>query len=163
MRSKGEVTRRGIIRAKYWGRRDTAETYKFKVAKAPIDDIGRDRVRLHWKRRLGKRRFVILRLEHEGASALVSALGHDEAEEIIQVDIDLRYKLKLTLERSVDIKVSLATWRQQLWWYLNATDPAVRIPAWLGIWSFAVGLVSILPVYSWLSGIITHVLWFTFG
>lgn len=54
------------------------ETYRFKVAKAPFDDIGRDRVRPHWKRRLGKRRFVILRLECAGESALVSALGHDE-------------------------------------------------------------------------------------
>lgn len=126
-------------------------TYQFTVGKAPFDDIGRDRVRLHWKRRLGKRRFVILKLEHGARRALVSALGHEEGEDVIQMDIDLREKLGLAPNDKANISVSLASWRQQLCWYLNATDPAVRIPAWLGIWSFAIGVLSIFPVFTWLT------------
>ncbi|MCP8896373.1 hypothetical protein KYK29_15705 [Shinella daejeonensis] len=126
-------------------------TDQFTIAKAPFEDIGKDRVRLHWKRRLGKRRFVILKLQHGTRRALVSALGHEESEDVIQMDIDLRDKLGLEPGKQAEISVALAPWHQQLCWYLNATDPAVRIPAWLGIWSFAIGVLSIFPVFAWLT------------
>ncbi|PDT13398.1 hypothetical protein [Rhizobium sp. M1] len=79
------------------------------------------------------------------------------------MDIDLRDKLQVALDSAVEMKVSLASWHQQLRWYLNATDPAVRIPAWLGVWSFVVGLVSILPIYSWVSDAVAYLVSLTCG
>src|SRR5690606_5816421 len=93
-------------------------SYQFLVSKAPFEDIGKDRVRLHWRRRLGKRRFVILKLQHSGKCALVSALGHEDSENIIRMDIDLRDRLGLTPGQQVQISVSHAGWHQQLCWYL---------------------------------------------
>lgn len=121
-----------------------SETYQFTVVAAPLQDIGKDRVRLHWTRRLGERRFVILKLEHGGKRTLVSALGHEQSKDVIKMDIDLREKLGLAPNDKANISVSLASWHQRLCWYLNATDPAVRIPAWIGIWSVVLGFSSLV-------------------
>jgi hypothetical protein len=125
------------------------ETLPYSVRKAPLEDIGKDRVRLHWKRRLGHRRFVILKLSRDGKTALVSALGHEGNEDDIQMDIDLRQRLAVEPGDSVRIAVSAAGWTGQLRWYLSATDPTVRVPAHLAVLSVAVGVIAILPVYSW--------------
>jgi hypothetical protein len=123
---------------------EKSQVFSFQVKKAPLEDIGKDRVRLHWKRRLGLRRFVVLLLKNDAGEALVSALGHEDAEDIIQMDIDLRSKLALSLGSNANISIARASWVQELRWYLSATDPAVRIPAWLGAWSLVIGVASIL-------------------
>ena len=126
------------------------ETRPYSIRMAPLEDIGKDRVRLHWKRRLGHRRFVILKLDRDGKTALVSALGHEGDEDDIQMDIDLRQRLGVEPGERVPIAVSAAGWIGQLRWYLSATDPTVRVPAHLAVLSVAVGIIAILPVYSWL-------------
>ena len=126
------------------------DTRRYSVRKAPLEDIGKDRVRLHWKRRLGHRRFVILKLNRDGKTALVSALGHEGDEDDIQMDIDLRQRLGVELGQRVSIVISAAGWIGQVRWYLSATDPTVRVPAHLAVFSVAVGIIAILPVYSWL-------------
>ena len=126
------------------------ETRPYLIRMAPLEDIGKDRVRLHWKRRLGHRRFVILMLDQDGKTALVSALGHEGDEDDIQMDVDLRQRLGVEPGERVRIAISAAGWIGQLRWYLSATDPTVRVPAHLAVLSVAVGIVAILPVYSWL-------------
>ena len=126
------------------------ETQLYSIRMAPLEDIGKDRVRLHWKRRLGRKRFVILKLDHDGKTALVSALGHEGDEDDIQMDIDLRQRLGVKTNGRVLIAVSAAGWIDQLCWYLSATDPTVRIPAYLGVSSVTLGIISILPVSYWL-------------
>ena len=119
-----------------------SQNFAFQVSKAPFEDIGKDRVRLHCKRRLGKQRFVILQLRHGERNVLVSALGHEADEGAIQMDIDLRSKLRLEIDQTADISISIAPWHQQLRWYLTATDPAVQIPACLGAWSLVMGVAA---------------------
>lgn len=90
------------------------ETRPYLIRMAPLEDIGKDRVRLHWKRRLGHRRFVILMLDQDGKTALVSALGHEGDEDDIQMDVDLRQRLGVEPGERVRIAISAAGWIGQI-------------------------------------------------
>jgi hypothetical protein len=100
---------------------------------------------------------VILQLEHQGRRALVSALGHEDDEDQVQMDFDLRDRLQVEPGDKVSLTVSEVGWVRQLRWYLFATDPAVRLPALLGAWSFAVGIIAILPIYDLLAALVQRV------
>lgn len=117
---------------------------EFEVAEALQRDVGRDRVRIHYSRRDGAKRFVILRLQGNGTTALVSALGHESDVNIIRMDYDLRSMFGVNKGEKIRLKVSRAGLRGKLCWYLSATDPAVHIPAWLATLSVCLGAIGVV-------------------
>ncbi|MRX33202.1 hypothetical protein [Aminobacter sp. MDW-2] len=120
-------------------------TYNFVVKKAQADDAGRGRVRIHYKRRGGAPRYSVMRLTSANrVQTLVSALGHDEGEEEIWMDFDLRNRFGVKADDKIEITVSSAGPLDKLWWYLSAADPAVRIPAWLALWSVFLGAAGVV-------------------
>lgn len=117
-------------------------TKVFLVQKGPLEDIGKDRVRIHYLNRLERQRFSILCLEHENKTALVSALGHEGTRNVIQMDINLRKKLDVKDGDLAKITVSVPPWWKKLCWYFHATDPIVYIPARIALWSLGLSIAG---------------------
>ncbi|CCM78039.1 hypothetical protein [Rhizobium mesoamericanum] len=117
---------------------------KFVVGKAPEDDIGKDRIRIHVGRRKGLARFTIARITCESKTEILCVLGSDGPQNEVQMNIDVRDAFGVRLGQSVELEWEPVRWWGQLCWYLAARDPAVRIPALVGAWSFVLGVVGIV-------------------
>lgn len=115
------------------------------VKTAPDEDIGKDRIRIHFRRRKGAKRFSIMRVSGTKRNAILCVLGHDGSEDEVQMGIDQRSLFETEIGQTIDLDVSAVGWIGKLRWYLFATDPAVHVPAWLGVWSFAIGVLSLIP------------------
>lgn len=117
---------------------------RFVVKQAPEDDIGKDRIRIHYRRRLQAKRFSIMRVKNTQHTAVLCVLGLDGAEDDVQMDIDLRNAFGVRPNEQIDLELSAVGWIGKVKWYLDATDPAVHVPAWIGAWSFVLGLAGLL-------------------
>lgn len=118
---------------------------RYVVRPAPEGDIGKDRIRIHYRRRSNARRFSIMRVKSSKYSAVLCVLGLDGAEDEVQMDIDLRNAFNVQPDQTIELEVSSVGWIGKLRWYLFATDPAVHVPAWIGVWSFVIGALSLIP------------------
>ncbi|QIO57322.1 hypothetical protein [Rhizobium leguminosarum] len=118
-------------------------TQRFVVKHAPEDDIGKDRIRIHYRRRLQAKRFSIMRVKSSKHSAVLCVLGLEGLEEDVQMDVDLRNAFGVQPNDKIDLEISTVGWIDKVKWYLFATDPAVHVPAWIGAWSFVLGLVGL--------------------
>lgn len=125
---------------------------KFIVQKAPEEDIGRDRIRIHYSHRNGAKRFAIMRVTSPRHSAILCVLGLDKDQSVVQMDIDLRAAFEVEPDQEIELTLERAGWFGKIRWYLFATDPAVHVPAWIGAWSFVLGLVGLIlsavPLFS---------------
>ncbi|VVT12029.1 hypothetical protein [Hoeflea sp. EC-HK425] len=118
--------------------------YTFKVGKAPIDDIGRGRVRIHLSRRNGAKRFTVFRISNGETSFLASVLGHEEEADKILLDIDQRADLGVDDSSSIDLTLTRVGFCGRVRWYLSVPEPAVHVPAWLAVWSVALGSLGLI-------------------
>ncbi|MBB2821306.1 UNVERIFIED_ORG: hypothetical protein GGD59_004578 [Rhizobium esperanzae] len=119
-------------------------TRRFVVRQAPEDDIGKDRIRIHYRRRQQAKRFSIMRIKNSHHSAVLCVLGLEGSEDDVQMDVDLRNAFGVKPNDEIDLELSEVSWFGKLTWYLYATDPAVHVPAWIGAWSFVLGLVGLV-------------------
>ncbi|PWI54799.1 hypothetical protein B5K03_08750 [Rhizobium phaseoli] len=119
-------------------------TRRFVVRQAPEDDIGKDRIRIHYRRRQQAKRFSIMRVKNSHHSAVLCVLGLEGSEDDVQMDVDLRNAFGVKPNDEIDLELSEVGWFGKLTWYLSATDPAVHVPAWIGAWSFVLGLVGLV-------------------
>lgn len=118
---------------------------KFVVAPAPESDVGRMRVRIHYKSRAGVSRHGIIRLTSErGRSVLASALGHELDQNAILMDYDVRSALGLSKGQSAELKIEPAGAVGTVKWYLGNPDPAIRAPALIAIWSLVLGASGVV-------------------
>jgi hypothetical protein len=117
------------------------------VKPAPREDIGKDRIRIHYTRRNGTQRFTIMQVTAGKNSRLLCVMGHDGDKSEARMDMDLRSSFDKELEQKIELDMSPVGWSGKLRWYLFATDPAVHVPAWLGVWSFLIGMISFIPLF----------------
>lgn len=117
---------------------------KLKVGRAEYDDIGRDIVRIHRddRRPAEVNRHDIIRLS-VGAKSIVVAMRGNDTPGIINIDIDLREELGLSVGGTYDFELRKVGKVGQFLWQWNATDPAVRLPAQIAIVSFCLGLIGL--------------------
>ncbi|WP_027037087.1 hypothetical protein [Mesorhizobium ciceri] len=119
-------------------------SYQFKVGKAPSDDIGRGRVRVHYSRRDGAKRFTVFKISSGDQSFLASVLGHEDEDDKILLDIDQRADLGAVEGGSIDLTLTRVGFCGRVRWYLSVPDPAVHVPAWLAMWSVALGALGLI-------------------
>ncbi|WP_245502976.1 hypothetical protein [Rhizobium ruizarguesonis] len=93
---------------------------------------------------MNTKRFTILAIRSGSQSALLCALGHDGLDEEVQMDIDLREQFGVKVGDTISLEIEEAGVIGTLRWYLAARDPAIRVPALLGAWSFVLGVISLL-------------------
>lgn len=123
----------------------------FTVGKAPLEDIGKGRVRIHYTKRGGARRFAVFNIAVGRQSFLASVLGHEGDSDRILLDLDQRNDLGVRENDKLEAELTLVGFPGRVRWYLSSPDPAVHVPAWLAFWSvilgglgFALGIVSIV-------------------
>lgn len=132
---------------------------KLKVIGANWDEVFIDTVRIPAKHRLDANGNAIengtlVRVDVGGHHVLVVARGQQGNDETIQMDEFTRRRLGgVALNAELDLTISKATMKDQLLWYIHATNPAIRIPAWVALISVLLGLISVvLSIWSvWLS------------
>ncbi|MBL8578365.1 MAG: hypothetical protein JNK47_14165 [Mesorhizobium sp.] len=95
----------------------------------------------------------IVRIGHNGKKVFVLARGmrDRDSERVIYMDAFTRDALGVEAGRdeidSVDIRA--ASWHEHLCWYLRASNPAVRVPAYIAAGSVVLGIISVaLGVWS---------------
>lgn len=127
------------------------QTAYFNIEKALKNDFGREVVRMHWSHRPFASRYDVVRVTYENRQIFVPILGLDGSENrgIARLGYDLRDRLGLPMD-AVDQKTQFeltieqtGLWGQ-LYWYLCAKDPAVKVPAWLAFWSVFLGAAGLL-------------------
>jgi hypothetical protein len=132
---------------------------KLKVTEANFNEVFIDTVRIPAKYRLDARGDTIengtlVRLDAGDRHVLVVARGQSGNDQIIQMDEFTRRRLGgVAVNADLDLTMRPATIKDQLLWYVHATNPAVRIPAWVAIISLWLGAISVaLGIWSvWLS------------
>jgi hypothetical protein len=122
----------------------------FEVGQAQEGDIGRRRVRVHYKKRWGSSRHCIVVLTAaSGKSVLASMLGHELDQNLILLDYDVRAELGVSKGQKIELVIERAGLTGTLRWYLGNADPAVHIPAWIAVWSLILGISGIaIGLYS---------------
>ncbi|MBL3576243.1 hypothetical protein JMK10_02945 [Rhodovulum sulfidophilum] len=123
----------------------------FIVRRSLKSDFGRQVARMHWSNRPFANRYDIVRISHKDNHIFVPVLGlgEDESGHIARLGYDLRRKLNLPKDATVkeerfNLTIEKAGFWGQLYWYLSANDPAVKVPAWLAFWSVMLGLAGFL-------------------
>lgn len=115
------------------------------------DEIFTDTVRIPRAHRIDYDNTVIpngtiIRIDHNGKKAFAIVRGIEErAEPVIQMDEFIRDRL--SIERGAVIPpccIRSATAWEKIVWYLQATNPAVHVPAWLAVISIGLGIALML-------------------
>lgn len=122
-------------------------TDSFKIEKALKADFGREVARMHWSKRRFASRYDIVRITHDKRQVLVPILGLDGQEntKVAKLGYDLRTRLGIHLSGdNVELTVEQVGWWGQLYWYLSTKDPAVKVPAWLAVWSVLLGFFGLV-------------------
>ncbi|WP_037546516.1 hypothetical protein [Stappia stellulata] len=122
-----------------------AHTKKFKIRRMFKEHVGLGRTAINYKFRNGTNRFEIVRISKcDGCKILASVIGHDLAENVICLDIDLRRALKVEPGDELELTVKKADLFDTIWWYLTVRDPRVRISAVLALISVVFGGLGLL-------------------
>jgi hypothetical protein len=105
---------------------------------------GTSRVRLHYSHRSGVQRYGLGKITNTETSKSVVAviLGHDDIQGIY-MDYDTRDELGVSKGDTLAFDVASVRLPAKLWWYLTISDPLIRIPAWLAVWSIILGVAGI--------------------
>jgi|GEM_PF-1807550 len=114
----------------------------------PANDGRSDLVRIHYKARGEERfpRWSVGRLTCNGKSRYVVILGHEEAEDVIQMDIDHRFAFGVEKNAVANFELKRAGILGNMRYLLSAHDPMLRLPAWISLVSFFLGMLSFVPM-----------------
>jgi hypothetical protein len=118
---------------------------KLPVRGLPRTDSGRLLVRLHKSHRDGINRYKIAKItNNENQKYLnVLILGHN-CKDAIFMPYDIRTTLGVPEGGELDFDVKAVRLCGSLYWYVNAPDPAVRIPAQLTLIGIVIGVLGIV-------------------
>jgi hypothetical protein len=118
---------------------------QFTIMTSEKRDIGAWRIRLSKSDRLNADRHCLLRVSHSGKSGYFIGLGHQNGDGVAKMDFDVREHLGiLSMESPSYLKIELITGWRSICWYLRHRDPHVYVPAYVGLWSLALGVVGIM-------------------
>jgi len=123
---------------------------KLKVCCADNEDVYRDIVRVPEKHRLGPKGCVIVEgsvceIATGGRSAYGILRGYDKSSDpIVRIDERMRNRLGIKVGEEVDVSFRVAGLWGQFRWAWNASDPAYRVAARLGLLSVVLGLLGLL-------------------
>lgn len=114
----------------------------------PANDGRSDLVRIHYKARSEEvfPRWSVARLSCNGKRRYVVVLGHEEAENVIQMDIDHRFAFGVEKNETAEFELRRAGFWGNIRYLLGAHDPMLRLPAWISIVSFFLGMLSFAPM-----------------
>ncbi|MEY8120811.1 hypothetical protein AB9F26_21720 [Falsihalocynthiibacter sp. BN13B15] len=117
----------------------------FTVLGSEERDIGAWRIRLSKPDRLDADRHCLLRVSHLGKSGYFIGLGHQDGDGVAKMDFDVREHLGIGSKESKSVlKIEIITGWRSIYWYLRHRDPHVYVPAYVGLWSLALGFVGII-------------------
>lgn len=120
---------------------------RLKVELSNLDEVFTDMVRIpKLHRNLDMDNGTVIRLDHNGkkAFAIVRGLGNRK-DAVIQMDEFIRRRLGVSVNDQIDrCGIRRAKPLERVLWYLQATNPAVHVPAWLAVISIGLGVVSIV-------------------
>lgn len=126
---------------------------KLKVMEADWDEIFIDTVRIpgdYRKHPSGEKikNGSVVRISHNGqtAYALARGLRGRSSERVIYMDEFIRDRLGLKLSAAAEIEsqqIRAAGFFEHLWFYLRASNPAVRVPAYVAVISLGLGVLSV--------------------
>ena len=131
------------------GKADREGQMKLKVIEANWNEVFIDTVRIPGKYRLDAHGEVIengtlVRLDAGDRYVLVIARGQQGNDQIIQMDEFTRRRLGgVAVDAELELTMRPATIKDQLFWYVHATNPAVRIPALVAMISLGLGAISV--------------------
>ena len=103
-------------------------------------------VRLHYSYRDGIGRYGVARITNRANPSNRSdavLLGHDD-DKSIYMAYDTRKALGVEIGEKLDFELKELGWLNKVKWYLNTPDPRVYIPAWLAVWSVALGAAGMI-------------------
>ena len=125
-----------------------AARIRLKVRKLPEEDVLKDVVRLGDAYRDGipNQTICLVRANGRKARGFVRGWGDTTVGSKPLIGLDAALREKLRLEKDVEYNFQLVPlgWFGQFLWYLDASDPAVRLPALLALLSVILGLVGLL-------------------
>ncbi|APH70946.1 hypothetical protein [Aquibium oceanicum] len=127
------------------------------VRPAERDEVFTDMVRIHRSHRIDSDNNIIpagkvIRIDHAGKHAFAIARGlpdtiarYPEKDRVILMDEFMRQRLSVSSGDKIDRRgITSASQLERILWYLQATNPAVHVPAWLAVISIGLGVLSIL-------------------
>lgn len=119
--------------------------FTLKVMRSSKTDASRLIVRMNHDYRDGAGRWAVVRIRCADTSktVLALALGHDTKNAIF-LPYDVRSALKVEEGTSYNFQIAKVGWLGTIRWWLCSKDPAVRIPAWLAVWSVGLGAASLI-------------------
>jgi hypothetical protein len=110
------------------------------------EDVYRDRIRIPTIHRGTIGEGVVCKLSVAGKSMLLEVRGmaNDDLahERVIRLDDVTRGKLGVHTGMTYQFEIREGGWMQQFWWAWNASDPAPRIAARLGILGLVLGMLG---------------------
>lgn len=120
------------------------DRHAFRIAKLDFHQRGMGRAAMKYWRRNGADRFDVVRISRgDGKFVLAAVIGHEKADDILQLDYDLRRRLSVNVDECVELCVEKLGWLGTICWYVTVKDPVVRISARLAVISVALGLVGL--------------------
>jgi hypothetical protein len=123
---------------------------KLKITQATKEDIYRDTVRIPEQYRVDANGKIVpegsvckICIADKSTYAIVRGLG-DTTDPFVRMDERLRNSLNLKKGEEVEIRIRPSGFWGQFQWSWNASDPAYRVAARMGLLSVALGLLGLL-------------------
>jgi len=134
-------------RAERAERKVRERTIKLKVRSAESDDVNKDIVRIAERSRSGLKtgRIHKFTVGDQSAYFILRSCSPDDAGKIF-MDETAREKLGLAGSVEREFRIERAGLLGELRWLWSATDPTYRIAAKLGVLSFCLGVVALVPL-----------------
>ncbi len=117
------------------------------VEEASRDDVFTDMVRIPKRHRGGIENGTVVRIEHDGNRVFAIARGLEGRNEdpVVVMDEFVRRRLGVKARSKIDSdSIRKASRWEKLTWYLEATNPAVHVPAQVAVISLGLGALSVL-------------------
>lgn len=119
---------------------------KLRVGKLEKIDAWKDIVRVKSQFRKDKngkhiKRGTICRITVGKSSAWAIVHGRESKDNVIQMDLNMRLALKVSLNDEYDFSLEKLGRLRSLWFPWRASDPIVRLPAQLGFVSLFIGAI----------------------
>lgn len=117
------------------------------VEEASRDEIFTDMVRIPRDHRSGIENGAVVRINHNGKRVFAIARGLQgrNNDPVIVMDEFVRRKLGVGAGSKIESNnIRAANRWEKLTWYLEATNPAVHVPAWVAAISLGLGVLSVL-------------------
>ncbi|QFT65428.1 hypothetical protein FIU93_01465 [Labrenzia sp. THAF35] len=118
---------------------------EFEIAELPLKHTGQGRAAINHERRDNADRFDIVRISRsDGRSVLATVIGHYKADNVIQLDYDLRALLGVVPSENLTLEIDRVGILGTLIWYATVRDPQVRVSAVLAMVSLGLGVIGLV-------------------